>query len=197
MGRLVGSPDTTRKLPRKTRRRHNYHECCRRDRLINRRQIRIIRYHYIGFKSHLRSKQYILRHCLISNITSCERLAQIVRDSEKEDCAPSDAALRIHRDAPRMVPPEGEERAKSGPAWVRDDLWLYRVRSLRSQSFPFIVSLREFSFLAGARRPLPTAQRYITYRVSAFNFARYPCCDRRLCEAHLLLADRNLFCVLL
>jgi len=93
-----------------------------------------------------------------------------------------DAALRIHRDAPRMVPPEGEERAKSGPAWVRDDLWLYRVRSLRSQSFPFIVSLREFSFLAGARRPPPAGRRYITYRVSAFNFARYPRCDRRLCE---------------
>lgn len=129
--------------------------------------------------------------------TSCERLARVIRDRGREDCPPSDAALRIHRDAPRMVPPEGEERAKSGPAWVRDDLWLYRVRSLRSQSFPFIVSLREFSFLAGARRPPPAARRYITYRVSAFNFARYPCCDRRLCEAHLLSADGNHFCIIL
>lgn len=91
---------------------------------------------------------------------------RVARDrGGREDSAPSDAALRIHRDASRMVPPEGEERAKSGPAWVRDDLWLYRVRSLRSQSFPFIVSLREFSFLAGARRPPSTARCMAIYYV--------------------------------
>lgn len=53
-----------------------------------------------------------------------------------------------------------EERAESGPAWVHDDLWLYRVRSLRSQSFLFIVFLREFSFLAGARRSPPRTAIY-------------------------------------
>lgn len=73
----------------------------------------------------------------------------------------SDAALRIHCDPPRMVPPrERGASRESGPAWVHDDLWLYRVRSLRSQSFLFIVFLREFSFLAGARHPPPRTAIY-------------------------------------
>ncbi|KYM78222.1 hypothetical protein ALC53_11417 [Atta colombica] len=118
------------------------------------------------------SANYILRHCLISNITSCERLAQIVRDSEKEDCAPSDAALRIHRDAPRMVPPEGEERAKKPEALIKREaggrspahfsIWrinarrldnnskVYRPRISSFQAMPiFATKLLGYSTLAG------------------------------------------------
>lgn len=58
-------------------------------------------------------------------------------DRRKERIRAPDAALCIHRDAPRTEPPREKERARVGAGpWVRDDLWLYRVRSLRSQSFP-------------------------------------------------------------
>lgn len=67
------------------------------------------------------------------------------------------------------------ERPQGGTRWSksrvppqsRDDLWLYRVQTLRSQSSPFIVFSREFSsFLAGAHR-------YITYRVSGSPYTIY------------------------